>query len=122
MKNVLIITKDYHLINSLFQFSRLTNFHFITASNYSEGIKLIHEQYPDFIITDLDICQENNYLKLWLIRQLTYENKIPILLLYQRLDQDLCLKIWELGINLFIQKLAQPEQLIRMLDRTFSAL
>lgn len=121
MRNVLIITKDYHLINSLFHFSQLTNFHFITAFNYSEGINLINEQYPDFIITDLDICQENNYLKLWLIRQLTYENKIPILLLYQRLDRDLCLKIWELGINLCIQKLAQPEQLIPLLDRTFSS-
>lgn len=117
MKNILIITEDFGLINRLFKFSQLTNFHLITASSYREGIKLINEQYADLIITDLDICQENNYTNLKIIRQLTFHRKTPILLLYYQLDRDLCFKIWELGISLFFQKMKNPEKLMRMVNQ-----
>lgn len=114
MKNILTISEDYSLNNYFVSCSNLTNFHIITTFNYEEGIKLISEQYPDIVIIDLDICQEKSYLTLKKIRELTFNDQTLILLLYNKINQESCLRILELGISLFFQKKTKPEQLIRI--------
>ena len=117
MKNILIISEDCTLNNHLVNCSNLTNFHIITTFNYQEGIKLISEQYPDIIITDLDINQEKNYRNLKTIRELIFSQKILIILLYNQIYGESCLKIWELGISLFFNKMIKPNTLINIIEK-----
>lgn len=118
MKNILIINEDYTVNNYLFNCSNLTNFHVITTFNYEEGIKLISEQYPDIIITDLDISQQKKYLILKRIRELTFNEKTPIILLYNKINREICLKILEIGISLFFNKMIKSDTLINIIEKT----
>jgi DNA-binding response OmpR family regulator len=117
MKNILLIIDDFNLANNISKGSKLSNFHLIIASGYDEGIKLINDQYPDLIITDLDIKQGKNYYNLRTIRELTFYHHIPIILLYNHINQELCLRIWELGVSLFFNKMMNSDQLIKIINQ-----
>jgi DNA-binding response OmpR family regulator len=117
MKNILIVTDDVMLSCKIINSLRLNLFHPIASNSYLEGINLIHCQYPDLIITDLDVFSENSYELLKEFRRLTLFTKVPILILTSTITKDFYLKIWQLRIPLFLPKLVPINELIYVIKR-----
>lgn len=118
MKNVLIIIEDIQLCYQLQNALRMKMFHTISTNNTWESIGLVQEQYPDLIVTDLDVFQNSSYQVLKQLRELTFLNQTPILLLNNQNNKDFCLKIWQLGITLFLPKPVNLDLLIKIISQT----
>ncbi|MBE9168892.1 response regulator [Pleurocapsales cyanobacterium LEGE 06147] len=118
MKNVLIIIEDVQLRYQLQNALRIQMFHIISTNNTWESIQLVQEQYPDLIATDLDVFQNSSYQVLKQLRELTFLNQTPILLLNNQTNKDFCLKIWQLGITLFLPKPVNLDLLIQIISQT----
>jgi DNA-binding NarL/FixJ family response regulator len=116
MKNVLLIVDDVVLSNEIMNALRIDKFHPIAANNYREGIRLVESQYPDVIVTDLDVFQDQSYDLLKQIRELTTVNQIPIIILHEQINKEFCLKVFQLGLSLFLEKTAKTDVLIRMIQ------
>lgn len=116
MRNILLIVDDVVLCNKIITFLRIENFHPIAANSYQEGIRLVESQYPDVIVTDLDVFQDESYNLLKKIRELTSLNNIPIIILHEPINKEFCLKVFQLGLSLFVEKTAQINVLTKMIQ------
>ncbi|GAB4232455.1 MAG: hypothetical protein Kow0049_15430 [Stanieria sp.] len=116
MKNVLLVIKNAKLRFQIRNTLSMNMFHPIAANNYVEAIQLAQEQYPEFIITDLDVFQNDDYEILKQLRELTLLNQIPILLLNNQIDHNFCLKVWQLGITLFLPQPLNPDLIVKLIS------
>ncbi len=115
MKNVLLIIEDVNLRFQIRNTLSMKMFHPIAANNYVEAIQLAQEQYPEFIITDLNVFQKDKYEILKQLRELTFLNQTPILLLNNQIDRNFCLKVWQLGITLFLPKTLNLDLIVKLI-------
>lgn len=117
MKNILLVIEDRRLHSEIKNILGFYTFHTISGYNQWESIRLVQEQYPDFIITDLNVFSKNSFEVLKELRELTLLSRTPILLLSNQINKDFCLKIWSIGIWLFLPKTTNMRNLVQILEQ-----
>jgi len=113
MKNILLIINDLSLCCKINKALRMKQFHLISTNNNWEGIRLVEEQYPEIIITDLNILQTDKYCLLRKLREITFFSDTPILLLNNQINKQFCLKAWRLGIDWYFPNTAELDLIIQ---------
>ena len=104
MKNILVIEDDDHFRFLVCKFLRKNNFHVIEAENPVVGMQLSQEQYPDLIICDLDLPDQNDYHILKKLQEDSRTGKIPLIFLIGKADEYHRVQARELGANIWLKK------------------
>lgn len=115
MKNVLVIVNNVLLSREITNSLRMSNFHPIASNNYQEAMRLVESQYPDIIITDLDIWQEESYAILKQIHQFTLVSHLPIIILNDKLNNEFLLDLDKLNSVLFMERRLDTNTLVNMI-------
>ncbi len=115
MKNILLILTDNQLKKQLKNTLRSSLIHVITANNQQEELHLIQEQYPDLIITDLNPLKISEYQRIKRIKEVSFLENIPLILLNKHDNLANYFKVWQLGINLYFSPSRDLDNLNKMI-------
>jgi len=118
-KKILVIDDEVHIARVIELKLRNHGYQVLKASNGQEGLRLIHSERPDAVITDImmpgldgrALCEQTNALK--------QERPFLTMVLTCRISPDERSWINELDDTLFMEKPFSPSRLLECVDTYF---
>ncbi|TMM32112.1 response regulator [Polaribacter aestuariivivens] len=115
-KNILIVDDSYEMRDYLKEI--LSNYNCFEAENGLEALKTVNEQKIDCIITDYMMPKMNGLELIKNLNKIGYKN--PILMLTARTDYSSKLEVLRLGIDDYLHKPFEAEELLVRLQNRLS--
>ncbi len=118
MATILVIDDDPSF-RDLLQLHLLSAGHTVhTAEDPEEGIRTLLEYSADLILLDLDLPYLSGFDVLEALRTDPASQKIPVIVLTGRGDEDTYTRCHKIGIDGFLTKPLKKEQLIKAVGKT----
>ncbi len=118
--STILVVEDNKDIECLIKLVLSNAYSIITAPNGKEGLQKAIEWVPDLIITDITMPVMDGFEMIQQIRQLAPINHIPIIALTARVSDQDRIKAFRCGIDVFMIKPFNPEELLVHIERIFT--
>jgi DNA-binding response OmpR family regulator len=116
-KTILVVDDDEDMLKLLNKVLVAAGFKVLQATNPDDGRKLLHDEAPHVILSDLHMEPENGFLFIQSIRIQRQYDTVPILVLSALNDFKSVKKAIALGITDYVIKPLQASMLIRKLRK-----
>ena len=117
MAKLLIIEDDVTMLDLLRVHLKAVGHAVRTASDAADGIRYILAETPDLILSDIAMPYLDGMELLRALRSDTTTMRIPVIFLTGRDDDDTLVKAHQLGVDDFLTKPIQVEDLLSSIDK-----
>lgn len=117
MANLLIIEDDVSMLELLRVHLKAAGHAVRVAADAADGIRYILAEAPDLILSDIAMPYLDGMELLRALRSDPLTMRIPVIFLTGRDDDDTLVKARELGVDDFLTKPIQVEDLLSAIDR-----
>ena len=117
MSKVLVIDDDVSLLDLLRLHLRAAGHAVRVASDAADGIRYILAEKPDLILSDISMPYLDGMELLRALRSDSATMRIPVIFLTGRDDDDTLVKARQLGVDDFLTKPIQVEDLLASIDK-----
>jgi DNA-binding response OmpR family regulator len=115
----ILVIDDDPSFRDLLQLHLLSAGHTIrTAEDPEEGLRSLLEYSADLILLDLDLPYLSGFDVLEALRSDPASQKIPVIILTGRGDEETYIRCHKIGIDGFLTKPLKKEQLIKAIGKT----
>jgi len=118
-KKILIIEDEEELAYGLAIFLKSRNYSVLIAHDALYGISLGHKEKIDLVILDLGLPAGGGLFVLENLKRSVDTIQIPILIVTASQDQDAQDKALKLGVEMYLQKPFEPENLLSHIEKIF---
>ncbi|OFZ85483.1 MAG: hypothetical protein A2V78_00920 [Betaproteobacteria bacterium RBG_16_64_18] len=117
MAKLLIIEDDVTMLDLLRVHLKAVGHAVRTASDAADGIRYILAETPDLILSDIAMPYLDGMELLRALRSDAATRRIPVIFLTGREDDDTLVKARQLGVDDFLTKPIQVEDLLSSIDK-----
>jgi DNA-binding response OmpR family regulator len=117
VSKVLVIDDDVSLLDLLRLHLRAAGHAVRVASDAADGIRYILAEKPDLILSDISMPYLDGMELLRALRSDSATMRIPVIFLTGRDDDDTLVKARQLGVDDFLTKPIQVEDLLASIDK-----
>ena len=117
MAKLLIIEDDVTMLDLLRVHLKAVGHAVRTASDAADGIRYILAETPDLILSDIAMPYLDGMELLRALRSDPMTMRIPVIFLTGRNDDDTLVKAHQLGVDDFLTKPIQAEDLLSAIDK-----
>ena len=117
MAKVLVIDDDVGLLDLLRVHLKNAGHAVRTASDAADGIRAILADPPELILSDVGMPYLDGMELLRALRSDALTRKIPVIFLTGRADDDTLVRAHQLGVDDYLTKPIQSEELLSSIDR-----
>jgi DNA-binding response OmpR family regulator len=117
MSKILIVEDEADMAEVITERLRGENFEVMVASEGYRGIELAHKKKPDLIILDLMIPVGDGLWVLKTLRQDPDTGRIPVVVLTGISDDDYKQKILDEGVDVYMEKPYDGDQLVAAVNK-----
>ena len=97
-----------------------SGFEVVTALDGYHGIKMAHQEKPDLIILDLMLPAGDGLSVLEKLKLAEPTRKIPVVVLTGMINEEYKAKVLEQGIEAYLQKPYDPDNLISIINNVLN--
>ena len=121
MAKLLVIDDDVGLLDILRMHLRAAGHAVQTVSDAADGIRAILADPPELILSDIGMPYLDGVELLRALRSDALTRKIPVIFLTGRADDDTLVRAHQLGVDDYLTKPIQSEDLLGSIDRVLRA-
>ncbi|MDY0102297.1 MAG: ATP-binding protein [Lentimicrobium sp.] len=118
---LVLIVEDNRDITLYLKSLLVDRFNVITAKNGEEGLEMAEKSIPDLVITDLMMPVKDGYQLACEMKQNMLINHIPVIMLTAKTSEEDRIKGLRCGVEAYIRKPFQPEELLIRIDNIFES-
>lgn len=119
MKKILLVEDEKNIVLPLKMYLKKDGYEVEVACNGIDAIKIAQDYMPDLIFLDILLPRMNGYLVCEALREEPETQKIPIVFMSAKTQQEDINKAFELGGNDYITKPFTHEQIKELIDKYF---
>jgi len=120
MPKILVIDDDAAVRQLVADVLELEGFEVVTAEDGFAGLRAIDATSPDCVVLDVMMPGLDGHAVLQRIRTGTTRH-LPVVMLTAAADDNQAWRAWTEGVDYFLSKPFEPEELLRFLDYLFEA-
>ncbi len=113
----ILVVEDEHTLRRLLEYRLSKQYHVRTAANGEEALERINEEIPDLIISDIMMPKMDGFALQAELQQHKDTRAIPFIFLTAKADEQSRLKGMRTGVDDYITKPFDIEQLLSRIDR-----
>ena len=113
----ILVVEDEHTLRRLLEYRLSKQYHVRTAANGEEALERIKEEIPDLIISDIMMPKMDGFALQAELQQHKDTRAIPFIFLTAKADEQSRLKGMRTGVDDYITKPFDIEQLLSRIDR-----
>jgi len=117
-KKILIIDDTEMMTRLISDILRQKGYDIVTASNGTQGIRMVAEEKPDLVLLDVVMPGIDGFEVCKILREDESNNLMPIIMLTAETDEDTKLTVLELGADDYITKPFNERELISRVHNT----
>ncbi|MGD8781583.1 MAG: ATP-binding protein [Ignavibacteria bacterium] len=120
-KDLVVIVEDEKVLLDLYKMlvkKVLPNFEIIEAENGYEALTIIVDRIPSLIITDHDMPLMNGIQLVEAMRKKSTNNKVPVVVISAKFNDDIIKKYKELGVNTLLKKPFEQIELLNIIKES----
>ena len=120
MYKILLIEDDSTLRDTLAAILKFEGYQLIEAGNGSIGLHLAQQEFPDLIVCDVELPDQNGLNILASLRQGAATINIPVIMLTGNVYEDTRLAAIELGVDAYLFKPCPIQRLLTAITQALS--
>ncbi|MBN1427353.1 MAG: hybrid sensor histidine kinase/response regulator [Anaerolineae bacterium] len=113
---ILFVDDDLAIRESVTDFLRVSGYQVLTAINGADALEILQNQTPDLIIADIAMPEMDGYELYGIVRSNPQWNLLPFVFLTARGEQKDIRYGYSLGIDHYITKPFEPEDLLAVIE------
>ena len=119
-KSILLVDDDPAIRKILSQSFEMEGFVIYQASDGEEALEVIDSSLPDLVILDVMMPKMNGFEVLKSVRGSPKTEDLPVVMLTARSSQEDVWEGWREGVDYYMTKPFDIEELLRFVDRIFT--
>lgn len=119
-KSILVVDDDPAIRKILSQSFEMEGFVTYQASNGEEALEAIDSAIPDLVILDVMMPKMNGFEVLKSVRSSPRTEDLPVVMLTARSSQEDVWEGWREGVDYYMTKPFDIEELLRFVERIFT--
>jgi DNA-binding response OmpR family regulator len=116
MSKILIIEDEIDVQKVVARRLTQHGYEVIAADDGCRGIELAHSSEPDLIILDFMLPAGNGLMVIKNLRSSSHTRYIPVVVLTSMKNEEYKQKLLDEGVNAYLEKPYEPDELIRTID------
>ena len=116
MKKIVIIDDSEEITSSLEDLLNAVGYQAFIANNATEGLKLIRDEKPELIISDIMMPVLDGFFVLQEIKADNTISNIPIIIITAKAEKETMNKSMASGANYFLEKPFSIKELLSIID------
>lgn len=116
-KHSILVVEDEHTLRRLLEYRLMKQYNVRTASNGEEALDLIDDEMPDLIVSDIMMPRMDGFALQDALQKRKDTRVIPFIFLTAKADEQSRLKGMRTGVDDYITKPFDIEQLLSRIDR-----
>ncbi|MDW8050852.1 MAG: response regulator [Armatimonadota bacterium] len=119
MKKILVVDDERHIVRLIQVNLERQGYQVVTAHDGKEALEKVKSEHPDLVVLDVMMPYMDGFEVLRTLRRNPETADLPVIMLTAKAQDQDVLRGWQEGVDMYLTKPFNPQELITFVKRIF---